>query len=256
MRIHRQVLLVVSLLVACRSRSAPPPAADLGSAPWGGLQVQQVQAPDAPATGGHVVVLLHGWGAAGDDLVPLAQALLGPGLRFVVPAAPLAHPSGGGARAWWHLDLERRRRAQPGDQALLDEVPEGLPAARVQVQRLLQAVRRRLSPQVLTIAGFSQGAMLSLDVALAANPPVDRVALLSGTLIAGSVWRAEMAPPGPKPPVFIAHGHEDRVLPFAVAESLARMLEKAGFPVTFVPFAGGHQIPEPVMTSLATFLRR
>jgi phospholipase/carboxylesterase len=260
MRSLRPVVLVFIAVVAsaaCRSRSAQPAAPNVTSEPalWGGLQVKLVQAPDAPATGGHVVVLLHGWGAAGDDLVPLAQVLLRPGLRFVVPAAPLEHPSGGGARAWWHLDLERRRRAQPGDTALLAEVPEGLLAARAHVQRLLQDVRLRLTPDVVTLAGFSQGAMLALDVALAAEPPVDRVAALSGTLIAADVWRAAMVRPGPKPPVLMTHGQDDQVLPFAVAELLAQLLTEHGYPVTWIPFAGGHDIPDGVVAALATFLR-
>jgi phospholipase/carboxylesterase len=253
----RPVLLAVMVVVAgaaCRSRAAPESVA-VDPAPWGGLQVKLVQAPDAPAAGGHVVVLLHGWGAAGDDMVPLAQALLRPGLRFVVPAAPLEHPSGGGARAWWALDLQRRSRAQPGDTALLAEVPEGLLAARAHVQQLLQDVRRRLTPDVVTLAGFSQGAMLALDVALAAEPPVDRVAVLSGTLIAADVWRAAMDRPGPKPPVLMTHGQDDQVLPFAVAERLAQLLTEHGYPVTWIPFAGGHDIPDGVVAALATFLR-
>ena len=36
--------------------------------------------------GGDAVVVLHGWGAPGDDLVPLAEALARPGVRFFVPA--------------------------------------------------------------------------------------------------------------------------------------------------------------------------
>src|SRR4051812_23797063 len=56
--------------------------------------------------GGTAVVLLHGWGAPGDDLVPLARSFLRPGVRCFVPAAPL--PETGGGRAWWHLDAEDR----------------------------------------------------------------------------------------------------------------------------------------------------
>ena len=248
------VLLAVTA-AACRSNSTPPVAAPSADpAAWGGLQVAMVQPPNAPAVGGRVVVLLHGWGAPGDDLVPLAQALLEPGTRFVVPTAPLAHPAGGGGRAWWHLDLERRRRAQPGDPQL-EEVPEGLPAARTQVQRLLRDVRQRLRPAVLTLAGFSQGGMLALDVALAADPPVDRVVVLSGTLIAAEVWRKHMAQPGAKPPVFVSHGRHDVVLPFAVAEHLRQLLEQHAFPITFVPFEGGHEIPESLFGALRTFYR-
>ena len=69
---------------------------------WGGLDVARVSDMREDERGGSAVVVLHGWGAPGDDLVPLAEALQRPGVRFFVPAAPL--PEMGGGRAWWHLD--------------------------------------------------------------------------------------------------------------------------------------------------------
>ena len=64
---------------------------------WGGLNVARVSDMSEDERGGSAVVVLHGWGAPGDDLVPLAEALLRPGVRFFVPAAPL--PEVGGGRA-------------------------------------------------------------------------------------------------------------------------------------------------------------
>jgi predicted esterase len=69
---------------------------------WGGLNVARLSDMSEDERGGSAVVVLHGWGAPGDDLVPLAEALARPGVRFFVPAAPL--PEMGGGRAWWHLD--------------------------------------------------------------------------------------------------------------------------------------------------------
>jgi phospholipase/carboxylesterase len=210
-------------------------------------------APDGAAT--TVVVLLHGWGAPGDDLVPIARELARPDLRFVVPAAPLPHPYGG--RAWWHLDLEKRQRAVAEGRAdqITAEVPEGLAAARAKVQGLLREVRSRYRPKVLVLAGFSQGGMLALDVALAANPLVDRVAVLSGTLIAENLWSAQMSTE-PKPPIFLTHGRQDPILPFATSERLKALLERHGFAVTWVPFAGGHEIPPAVLDGLRDFVIR
>jgi phospholipase/carboxylesterase len=221
---------------------------------WGGLDVEVIGNASSE-TKGRVVVLLHGWGAAGDDLVPLARILATPDTRFVVPAAPLPHPAGG--RAWWHLDLERRQQAhaQGRTNEIAADVPDGLIAARTRVQALLRDVRERLRPSVLTLAGFSQGGMLSMDVALAADPPVDRVAVLSGTVIAEKVWREQMSRPA-KLPVFLSHGREDGLLPFAMSERLKALLEQNGFSVTWVPFDGGHDIPDPVVSGLRAFLAR
>ena len=85
---------------------------------WGGLKVARVSSMRDDDRGGSAVVVLHGWGAPGDDLVPLAEALNRPGVRFFVPAAPL--PEMGGGRAWWHLDPNTRP-----PHADTDQVPAG-----------------------------------------------------------------------------------------------------------------------------------
>src|SRR3954464_203144 len=74
--------------------------------PWGGLKVVRVSGMRDDERGGSAVVVLHGWGAAGDELVPRAEARKRPGVRLFVPAAPL--PEIGGGRAWWHLDPNTR----------------------------------------------------------------------------------------------------------------------------------------------------
>jgi phospholipase/carboxylesterase len=243
-------ITVVLLLAACRTTSKGEAKAD-GD---GGLEVAVVGGP-ASGPSPRVVVLLHGWGAPGDDLVPIARMLARPDTRFVVPAAPLPHPAGG--RAWWPLDLERRQRAFAEGQptTIATEVPEGLAAARARVQALLRQVRERHQPQLLVLAGYSQGGMLAMDVALAADPPVDRVAVLSGTVIAETLWRARMASPH-KPAAFLCHGRQDPVLPFAGSERLKRLLEDNGFSVTWLPFDGGHQIPGAVVDALGAFIAR
>src|SRR4051794_30799179 len=73
--------------------------------------------PAASATRPLTVVLLHGFGAPGDDLVPLASALDAPaGTTFVFPEAlhdmmELVGPMYAGARAWWMIDMARFERA-------------------------------------------------------------------------------------------------------------------------------------------------
>ncbi|MBZ0237678.1 MAG: hypothetical protein K8M05_35510, partial [Deltaproteobacteria bacterium] len=77
---------------------------------------------------GPMIVLLHGFGAGGDDLVALADWIDAPeGTRWVFPAGPLTlSPLYGDARAWWMIDLERLERelagGRPADRAA--EVPE------------------------------------------------------------------------------------------------------------------------------------
>jgi phospholipase/carboxylesterase len=105
----------------------------------------------------------------------------------------------------------------------------------------------------LVLGGFSQGAMLSLDVALAASPAVDRVVALSGVMLADSLAGLR-ATRMSRPPVFISHGHQDQMLPFRAAEKAKGMLERHGFSVEWHPFEGGHEIPPAVVSDLRTFV--
>jgi len=109
------------------------------------------------------------------------------------------------------------------------------------------------APEQLFIAGVSQGAMLSLDVALAEAPPIQRVAVLSGALLTDALTLLD-APRAQRPAIFISHGREDQRLAFSGAERLKSELERRGFSVTFQPFSGGHEIPEAVVTELQSFL--
>jgi phospholipase/carboxylesterase len=217
----------------------------------GGLSVMTLDRMQQGDRGGTAVVLLHGWGAPGTDLVPLARVLARPDSRFFVPAGPLAEGSG---RAWWHLDPNQRPT-----HALGDSPPPGyrpnpqVRAARTAVQALLRGIQKRYAPNQLYLAGFSQGAMLSLDVALAANPPVDKVGMLSGVILADSLENL-VGPRATHMPVFVSHGEFDPVLPFASGERAKDILTRHGYPVTWHPFAGNHEIPPEILDALGDFL--
>jgi phospholipase/carboxylesterase len=215
------------------------------------LNVVAVAADGDESSTDTAVVLLHGWGAAGDDLVPLADDLVRPGVRCFVPEGPLVEMGGG--RAWWHLDDQRPVHAYD-DQPPADHQPNPqVAASRELLLALLARIRQRFQPRRLALAGFSQGGMLALDVALAARPPVDRVAVLSGVLLADSL-PALHAPDAPRLPVLVTHGRSDQQLRFAGGERASQILQRHGFPVTWLPFSGGHEIPTPVMEALRAFL--
>jgi phospholipase/carboxylesterase len=239
------------VILAAGPLDAPIPA--LG--PMGGLTVRTTGERAQPR---QVVVLLHGWGASGEDLVPLGEALAAPGRLLVFPEAPLAGPWGG--RAWWHLDLValEAARASGQDRDLRATVPVGLPAARASILALLDELeqRTRLPRSAVILGGFSQGAMLAVDAALASQPHPGALVVLSGTLVAEAEWTAALAAARPPIPVFMSHGRVDPVLPFRLAEALRERVAAAGHPVTWVPFGGGHEIPRAVLAALASFLPR
>ena len=228
---------------------------------WAGLDVCITGGLDRQGSGeGPLVVLLHGFGAPGDDLVALGHYLKVPDeVRFLFPAAPIKLDMGfGDARAWWMLDMERitQARAQGKWEELSQEVPRGLAPARTQIQEVLTLATKSLAVPAtsLVLGGFSQGAMLSTDLALHSDMPFAGLALLSGTLIAKQEWLTCL-PTRKGLPVFQSHGINDPILAFSMAKELRAHLQNAGLPVSWVEFPGGHEIPIQVLEGLSTFLQ-
>lgn len=215
-----------------------------------------------------VVVLCHGFGAPGTDLVGLAEALvsLEPALsavRFVFPAAPvdLSNLGYGDSRAWWMIDFDVIAKLRTANPDALREFrkaePEGMPAARKAVHALIGEVMNNsgLPYSKLVLGGFSQGAMITTDVALRLEEAPAGLAVLSGTILTEEVWRKK-ATARSGLPVFQSHGRSDEVLPFAAARWLEQLLVEAGLSVQFSEFDGGHEIPLEVLRGLATFLKQ
>ncbi|MEY4579802.1 MAG: hypothetical protein RL701_4505 [Pseudomonadota bacterium] len=227
---------------------------------WADLRVHIVGGTDGKGGGtGPVVVLLHGFGAPGEDLVPLAEALSVPSsVRFVFPEAPLSPPElrAFGGRAWWPLDLFALQRAMAeGGRTFPDTVPEGMPEARAQLIATLDQLERELSvrPEHIVIGGFSQGSMLACDLLLRTTKPYAGLALLSSTLICGHDWPPLMAARKGLP-VLMTHGTHDPTLPHERAIKLRDLLQNAGLQVNWVSFPGGHELPRVVLEALHKFI--
>lgn len=209
---------------------------------------------------GPVVVLLHGFGAPGHDLVDLGGALpVGREVRYVFPQAPLLHGAGyGEGRAWWMLDmeaLERRARGEKIDRS--GETPDGLAEVRAQMLELLSVVESKLgvTRSQIVLGGFSQGSMVACDVALHSEPDVAGLALLSSTLIAKALWEGRMASHR-QLPILQSHGEQDPLLPYEDALRLRDLWQAAGAKVQFVGFRGAHEIPMPALHALTQFIQK
>ncbi|MEX5215892.1 MAG: hypothetical protein NW703_17255 [Nitrospiraceae bacterium] len=227
-----------------------------------GLTIHLTGGTDGKGAGnGPFVILLHGFGAPGDDLVSLADAVEAPtGTRFLFPEGPLSLNFGfGDARAWWIIDMNRiaqdRAAGRLRDPRM--EVPKGLAPAREQVLALLEEAERKLGADPLrtVIGGFSQGAMLACDTVLRTRRPFAGLLMLSGTLLCRQEWEPLM-PARRGLPVFQSHGLHDDLLAHPFAEELRDGLTMAGLPVEWISFRGGHEIPEPVVRRIGTYLHR
>lgn len=228
----------------------------------GGITVRLTGGTDGKGGGhGPVVMLLHGFGAPGDDLVPLADVLAVPaGTRWVFPEAPLSLSMGfGDARAWWIIDMARIQadRAAGRVRDMSMETPKGLALARERLLAFLKELPRHLSMDFkkTVIGGFSQGAMLTCDAALHADYPFAGLVQLSGNLLAQPEW-SPLMPKRKGLPVFQSHGVQDDILPYIGGERLRDALSKSGLAVDWHSFRGGHEIPETILQQLGVFLTR
>jgi phospholipase/carboxylesterase len=198
----------------------------------------------APASGRatELVVLLHGYGADGDDLIGLAshwQQLL-PGAAFVAPHAPTRVPGAPSGFQWFPIS-----RIDP------HEMQNGVAMAAPGIAQFLDEELDRLGlpPDRLALAGFSQGAMLSLHLGL--NRAVAPAAIVGFSgLLAGP-------PPaqGHKPPILLTHGDADQVIPVGALFAAVGALGLAGLPLQWHLAPGmGHGIDPEGLDLAGTFL--
>ncbi len=224
----------------------------------GPLGVRSVGRGDA---GGPAILLCHGFGAGGDDLVSLGRAIDLRGVRWFFAEAPIGIDFGGGmsGRAWWEIDMERMIEARMrGDSAhLAEETPPGLAEARGALEATIAELEAHhgVARDKLLVGGFSQGAMLTTEIALHAETPFAGLVALSGTVISRGRWEAAAKEHGKSIHALVTHGSSDPILPFEGGVMLRDLLQAGGADVTWIAHRGGHEIPPPVLDGLATFAR-
>ncbi|MFZ5438868.1 MAG: alpha/beta hydrolase [Myxococcota bacterium] len=231
-----------------------------------GLDVVVFQASQQPPKA--AVILCHGFGAPGTDLVDLGPELARrvPALadvRFYFPAAPLSlgELGWGDSRAWWMIDMAAIQALQFASddelRAFRRSEPEGMAAARKALLAVVQHVANHTGLPLgrIVLGGFSQGAMLATDVALRLEERPGALCILSGTLLTEDTWRTKALTRAGLP-IFQSHGRQDPILPFKAAEWLRDLLTECGSPPEFVPFDGGHTIGPDAFVKLGDFLAR
>ena len=174
----------------------------------------------APARGAatHLIVLCHGYGADGNDLLGLAphwQRLL-PTTAFVAPNAPERCTMSTAGYQWFPLS-----RIDP------HEIARGVESAAPALDTFLTAELKRLnlSPDRLALVGFSQGTMMALHVGLRRSPAPACIVGFSGVLVAPEKL-PKLESPGP--PILLTHGDADQTIPFAAMFQSALTLGGAG----------------------------
>lgn len=198
------------------------------------------------ATG--LVVLLHGYGADGNDLIGIADAL-GPHLpdaEFAAPNAPERCAGNPFGYQWFPipwLDGSSEAAMEAGfarAAQLLGSWLDGVAAA-------------GMPPDRTVLLGFSQGTMMALHVGLRRTDPLAGIVGFSGRLAAPDRLGAEIAS---RPPVLLVHGDEDQMIPVSALDEARDALAAAGVPVRWHVSRGvGHGIAPDGLGLALGFLR-
>lgn len=170
-----------------------------------------------PTRGGKpdaLVILLHGYGSNGADLISLAPfwAKALPGAMFVAPNAIEPVPQAPGGYQWFGIS-----RIDPHE--LEQGVRRAAPSVDAFITRELD--KHGLDARRLALVGFSQGTMMALHVGLRREQRLAGILGFSGMLV-GSRLKEDMRS---KPPVMLIHGDRDPTIPitamFDAAQGLA-----------------------------------
>ena len=206
-----------------------------------------------PRSGGparQLVVLLHGVGADGADLIGFAPVLAEslPDAAFVAPDAPLPCDMAPFGRQWFSLQDRSPARLAAGVRAVE-------PALRAFLQAELS--RLSLPASALALLGFSQGAMTALHAGLRMAEPPAAILAYSGALLAPESLSTKTAGRPQSPPVLLVHGELDGVVPVRASRMAEAALRAAGVPVEALYIPGlDHTIDKLGLAAGTAFLVR
>ena len=193
---------------------------------------------DAPT---QVMMLLHGWGADGNDLTDLAlrYSIQFPNMAFFVPNGPDPCKMNPVGREWFDID----DRVNGPDYAA--------PVIKTAISALLSAFD--LTESALVLAGFSQGGMMALHCGLRLQPAPAAIISFSGALLRHEDLSAKLNTS--YPPVQLVHGSADQVVPCALMGEAVRILQPLGVVVDSVERPGlGHGVDPDGLTASIEFL--
>ena len=197
-----------------------------------------------------VVVLLHGYGANGADLLGLADVLGEhlPDTLFIAPDAPETVPGAPNGYQWFPIpwmDNSSEEEAERGMEQAFDDLNAFLDALMVDED---------LEGEQIVLLGFSQGTMMSLHVGPRREDELAGIVAFSGRLIKPESLEDEV---GTRPPVLLIHGDADEVVPPQSLPDAAEALQQAGWKEVYahVMKGTGHGIAPDGLSVALAFMR-
>ncbi len=189
------------------------------------------------------VIWMHGLGADGNDFVPIVNELElsgAPAIRFIFPHAPMMPVTinnGHVMRAWYDVSMgDLQTGAKRADET-------GVRQSQAQIGALIsREADRKIPVKKIVLAGFSQGGAIALHSGLRYPEKLAGVMALSCYLPCADSFATEAAPANTQTPLFIAHGTQDPVVPYAMGKHSRDLLLKSGYAVEWREYPMPHSV--------------
>lgn len=210
-----------------------------------------LKGPERKARSGEadsLVILLHGYGADGNDLIGLSEPLAPhlPTTRFMAPNAPERCRNNPFGYQWFPIPWL--------DGSSEEEMRASAIRAFATLDEWLDGVAAEMAPERTVIVGFSQGTMMMLHVALRRDTAFAGLVGFSGRLLMPETLAGEVRA---RPPVLLVHGDQDPMVPVASLAEAAEALNAAGIDTnTHVSEGTGHGIAPDGLGLALGFIRR
>jgi phospholipase/carboxylesterase len=221
-----------------------------------------VQNPASGKKPTSAVILLHGYGSSGDDLIGLAPYFARnlPDTIFYAPHAPSPFEGGMmGGYQWFSLRYYNPNLMR-GDSTLasqfFDMIADELKTATSKLDTYLTQIldHHSLTADRLVLVGFSQGTMMSLHVGPRRAQQLGGIVGFSGMMMWPEKLAAEIKT---KPPVALVHGTDDDIVPVEGTHSAEKTLTAAGIACRVKIIPGmQHGIDDSGAAFAAEFLKR
>ncbi len=204
---------------------------------------------------GNYTFLLHGYGANAKDLISLhtyLQPSNQPKYNWFFLEAPISLDDNFLGKAWFPIP-EIMTFTPTIDYSNTE--PNGMASAREKITQVIKQVTHAQNKNKIILGGFSQGAVMSMDVFLHLPKPnfIRGVLLFSGTIVNKTGW-SKMAKESTPFHCFQSHGKNDPLLTYAKAKDLCDLIKQAGITLDWYDFDGGHEITMNVMDRAKSYL--
>lgn len=208
---------------------------------------------DPPHTAKRTIIWLHGLGADGSDFVPIVPELNLPatmGVRFVFPHAPnmpITINNGYEMRAWYDI-------ASLSIDGNVDEA--GIAKSRTFVTQLIKnELARGIKTENIILAGFSQGAVIALATGLCYPQRLGGLLALSGYLSLTEEALQNAGTANQHTPLFIGHGTDDPVVPYALGQSAYTRLKQKGYTVEWNSYPMSHSVCAAEISDIGQWIK-